>query len=199
MMRALWKKMAVFVFAFAALSMLQTVYAQSIVTSSGDLSMEQPTKAEIAERWLALEKTTDIYVTEPSYAAPYVLGELTEEYLEDTEDHLNFLRYIAHMPAVEQNRLHNTDAQYASVVTAANKTLSHKPTQPADMDYEFWSHGYAGASSSNLAASWKGDALWYSMQQYMDDYGVSNADALGHRRWLLNPSLLYVGFGQAGD
>ena len=162
-MQTLWKKIAVFFAAFTVFSVLQTVHAETVSTPSGDLSMKQPTKAEIAERWLALEKTTDIYAEEPSYTAPYVLGELTEEYLEDTEDHLNFLRYIAHMPAVEQNRLHNTDAQYASVVTAANKTLSHKPTQPADMDYEFWSHGYAGASSSNLAASWKGDALWYSM------------------------------------
>ena len=41
------------------------------------------------------------------------------------------------------------------------------------------------------------DSLYVSLMGCLHDSGTTNISTLGHRRWLLNPTLLNVGFGYA--
>jgi hypothetical protein len=89
------------------------------------------------------------------------------------------------------------------VLAALNRQLNHYPPKPADMDQAFFDKGYRGTSSSNL--------FWYSSSRgppyytpalvvydaWLDDSDAANRNALGHRRWALNPSMAYTGFGLA--
>ena len=57
--------------------------------------------------------------------------------------------------------------------------------------------GYTGASSSNIAMC---SSNKYTLQQclvsgWMNDGDMSNIDRVGHRRWILNPSMKQTGFG----
>ena len=85
-------------------------------------------------------------------------------------------------------------AQGASVVNSVNDVLTHNPEKPAGMSDEVYKIGAEGASHSNIAMGYNNidTSLVYG---YMEDGDSSNIDRLGHRRWLLNPSMKATGFG----
>ena len=83
--------------------------------------------------------------------------------------------------------------QAAALVNAVNNGLSHYPTQPANMELGLYELGSKGASSSNLYA---GDSTLYSnVLGYMSDTDSSNIDRVGHRRWIINPTMKKTMFG----
>jgi uncharacterized protein YkwD len=71
--------------------------------------------------------------------------------------------------------------QSAALMMAANGALSHSP--PSSWRC-YSSDGASGAGSSNLAIGTEGRG---AIDIYMDDFGEANY-AVGHRRWLLNPT-----------
>ena len=79
-----------------------------------------------------------VYVNEPSVAAPYAAGSLTEETLEGALLQANFIRWLAGLEPLELDGALNDLAQHGAVLMAANGTLSHAPGQPEDMDDAFF-------------------------------------------------------------
>lgn len=136
----------------------------------------------------------------PVCSAPYQAGSLRQETLDDALNSVCFMRYLAYLPETLQlsdglNQLSQTGA----VLLAAGGQISHTPAQPADMSDEFYHQGLDSTSTSNLfAANWMENTLLVSATTaYMRDESLYNLPRLGHRRWLLNPAMLYTGFGLA--
>lgn len=171
---------------------------------SGDLAAEKPSIADIQAKYATVTTAETRFDAEPSVTSPYALGELSPSFLDSGLTYFNYIRYLAGLPAVELSEEKNTAAQYGAVVMAANNELAHFPTQPEDMDDAFYQAGCAATSTSNLsmrgtssAGNLRLDVLQSAIAGQMSDSGSNNLSALGHRRWLLSPRLLYTGFGCA--
>lgn len=136
--------------------------------------------------------------TQPQLSAPYAPGAVAQESLDDALAMLNQMRYIAGLGNnVVLNNEYNEMAQAGAFVNAVNNKMSHHPDRPDGMSDELYDLGYEGASSSNLAwASWN-SSLGQFVELWMDDSDSSNISALGHRRWILNPTMQATGFGYA--
>ena len=176
-------------------------------TGSSDLKVDYHTKEDIAKYIKnhpvdnAYKNTFDVV---PSTSSPYSLGKVSDSTLNDACTLLNTYRYIAGIPAnVTLKSEYIELAQAASVVNAANKKMTHYPTQPAGMDNEMYQKGADGAGRSNIAYGW---ASWttdrYNIGEFIDTGWMSDADTgnrkmVGHRRWVLNPSMSQTGFGLA--
>ncbi len=134
------------------------------------------------------------YDEEPSTEAPYNPGKLSDRSTEAGFNALNQARYIAGIPAdVEYDADYTARAQAGALLNAVNNKLDHYPDQPADMSDELYDLGYSGTSSSNLA---RGPvSLASSIILWMSDSDSYNISAVGHRRWILEPSMKKAGFG----
>lgn len=172
--------------------------AKEAVTTVG-LSVAQHSQSEIRQyiRNHPAPMVSNVYDEEPSSVQPYALGKLSSKSLTYALNALNQMRYIAGIgDHVELNDSYNELTQAAALVNAANDALSHYPAKPEGMDDALYNLGSSGASSSNIAMGT--DSLVYSVRLWMDDSDSSNIDALGHRRWALNPTMTKTGFGAVG-
>lgn len=162
-----------------------------------------PDQQAIADHWSALTPAdTQPYLTLPSVLSPYLIGELTPEYLASGLQYLNFLRGLAGLQQVTLSDHLCVQAQYGAVLLAANDTLTHSPEKPADMEASFFRMGANAAASSNLSMRFgfdQGALLQSALQGHMDEDSPLNRLDLGHRRWLLDPLLGKVGFGLAAS
>lgn len=134
----------------------------------------------------------------PVTEAPFGLGKLSNETLDSAVKMLNQIRYIAGIPYdVALDDSYNEKAQAASLANYVNDELSHTPAQPAGMPDDMYGLAQNGAGSSNIA--WGSSASWklnrFIVMSWMEDGDSSNIDRVGHRRWLLNPSMKKTGFG----
>ena len=174
---------------------------QITLMHSGDLNAAKPTRAQLISKWAEVTSASNFFADAPSVTAPYAAGALSEQFLESGLTHLNFMRYAAGLAPVQLSDELNDSAQHGAVVMAANNVLSHYPTQPADMDSTFYNKGADATAKSNISMRsgyYNYNPLQSSTQGCMDDSSSSsNLACLGHRRWLLNPPLLNVGFGYA--
>ncbi len=87
------------------------------------------------------------------------------------------------------------------MLLAAEDDFSHEPVRPKDMPQTFYQRGLDSASSSNLYAYYGSEdhIVALSVDAYMEDSDTSNLSEVGHRRWILNPALKRIGFGQAAS
>ena len=165
--------------------------------SSGAASLPKLSKEEIrlllAANPLDMTDGDQNFDVLPSLTAPYAPGKVKDELLQRTADRLSALRRIAGLPGVELDEDLCENAQYGAVLVAASE-FGHYPPRPDDMDEAFYEKGYEATSSSNLSG---GRQLLSTPDGFMEDSGLNNVSALGHRRWQLNPALKYVGFGYA--
>lgn len=176
--------------------------AQTLSRRAYGVDLQHPGKAEIAAQWNKVTSADTIFKATPSITAPYVAGALTEDFLESGLTYLNYVRFVAGLPAVTLDDTLNADAQHGAVVLAAIDELTHYPSQPAGMDDAFYKRGADATSSSNISARWGysdlTEMLKSSISGCMDDNSsLGNLQTVGHRRWLLNPRLGKVGFGYA--
>ena len=108
------------------------------------------------------------------------------------EDVLARVRWFRAMAGVDTNISLNLEssrlAQEAALVMKANNDLSHEPTSSWDC---FTDDAYEGASHSNLSL---GDYGVASIDGYIEDWGSDNLP-VGHRRWILDPTLAEIGTG----
>lgn len=132
-----------------------------------------------------------------SVKPPYALGSVSKASLKDGLNALNTMRYIAGIPAnVKLDSTYTKKCQAATLVNAANQELSHYPAKPNGMTDSMYKPGKEGAGSSNLAwASWQTSLSFSVVRQWMEDGDSYNIDRVGHRRWILNPSMKKTGFG----
>ena len=164
--------------------------------------LQHPSKEAIAAQWATVTDATSTYATRPTVKAPYAAGALTDDFLESGITYMNYVRFVAGLPDVVLDPTFNTDAQHGAVVLAAIDELTHYPLRPADMDSAFFKRGYDATTSSNISARYgyrdQTIMLQSSVEGCMNDNNsLGNLSSVGHRRWVLNPTLGKVGFGYA--
>ena len=188
----------------------QNAASPAVYTRSGVSGVRDRSAEDLRQAWEAIPVPSRRYDEWPSTANPYRLGRLSEEFLRQNLDTLNFFRLAAGLPAVGYTDADNTDAQYGAVLLAAADTLAHNPPRPVGMSDDFYRRGRTAASAGNIAAvqlgGWDAESVEQSkrrsavpmiMRNYLDGFGsVSRAD-MPHRRWILYPALQSVGFGCA--
>lgn len=195
------KKLSILVSALFCLVVLATT-ASAIDYEIYGLDVEYPTQEQIALYYQTYDMgkgVSDTYAVEPVLTAPYAAGVLSNTTLTQGLNTVNYVRYIAGLNwDVTLNDSFNTYAAASSLVNRISGGLSHYPTQPADMDYSLYIQGYSGAGKSNI--SYGSSTLYYNIiNGWMGDYSSqANLDAVGHRRWILNPAMTATGFGAAG-
>lgn len=134
------------------------------------------------------------YAVKPKLKAPYAPGKPSKTNLQEGLNALNAMRYIAGLDAnVTLDETYNELAQAAALVNHINGKTSHSPSQPKGMSKALYDKGYQGASSSNLYPGRSNIASAHV--GYMDDSDPTNIDCVGHRRWILNPTMGKTGVG----
>ena len=136
------------------------------------------------------------YKEEPDVFAPYNLGSLTQKTIDNAQNMVNVVRYVAGLSGmtVEDASL-SKSAQAAALANAANGELSHYPRRPRDMSDNMYNLAQEGASSSNIAMTSGRMTLPMSIRMYLSDADSGNRSRVGHRRWILYPTLYKIGFG----
>lgn len=172
----------------------------SLTTYAAGLNVEYHSIEEIKNKEkeiIPLMDKADKMAEQPVKTAPYSLGAVSQETKNDTMTILNFVRYVAGVPAnVQIKEEYQTLSQGAALINAANGGLSHFPAQAAGMSDAMYQICAEGAGSSNIAV---GDWNTYNtILGWMSDNFGSNVSTVGHRRWFLNPTMQYTGIGIVG-
>lgn len=121
-------------------------------------------------------------------------GSLADGAIADTIRRIDLFRWLAGLDGVGHDPAFDADAQACSVLAAhwdfGRQESPHTPSPDATCYSEA---GRRAASTSNL--SWGVRHPANTIDGFMEDAGANNVDALGHRRWILNPPLGLVGVG----
>ncbi len=176
---------------------LRSTTTTTRATTSGSVSGER-TASDIRRMWDSLRPSYSgsPYTSQPSWRSPYKTGALAEGFLQDGVNMVNFVRYLARVPYdVELSDDLNELGQYGAVISAANGNISHQPSRPSGMPNDFYELAKKSCGSANLG--WGYADIAQSIRSYMQDEDTGNMDRVGHRRWIINPPLRYIGFGFA--
>ncbi len=163
------------------------------------------TRKDIVEKWLSYDKVdaVKIFDDKPAATAPYRTGKLNQAFLSQAQLYFNYLRYAAGLPDILLDDTLTGKAQHGAVLLAANGELTHTPSKPADMSDAFYQLGSSSTATSNISMRYIFDSrkiLTSSLQGCIDDSNSKeNMLVVGHRQWMLNPKLLYTGFGYAAN
>lgn len=166
--------------------------------AASQYSKKLPSQNEIRAKYQKYSFELDsnaTYTKQYSLSAPFATGDISDSDRQNALNAINFCRYIAGLPDdVKMTDEYNTYAQAASLVNAVNGSLNHTPKRPSGMDDALYSRCYDGSSRSNIAMGYPNlaDSV---ITGYMEDSDAGNISRVGHRRWLLCPSLEYVGIG----
>ena len=119
-------------------------------------------------------------------------GTVNPEYLRATLRRINYFRAMSGLPGnVVFDAVHNAHCQQAALMMANARMVSHEPPR----SWKFYTREAAlAAQHGDLTLNWRGDQGPGAIDRYMDDFGDKNA-CVGHRRWLLAPSVNIMGTG----
>ncbi len=157
-----------------------------------------PTESEIKDKYnkLNFNSVSNKFIELPQISAPYSTGKLSSEFVSTGLDYLNFIRYVEGLNEVSLDESKIDLAQHGAVLMAALSNLSHTPSKPQDMEQDFYELGYQATITSNIAwTSYSVNNLKEFVDMWIKDDDIYNMSSLGHRRWLLNPEMLYTAFG----
>ncbi|MCR5119524.1 MAG: CAP domain-containing protein [Lachnospiraceae bacterium] len=171
---------------------------------TGFISAEKPSKEQLAGYYDSIKKVSSIYEQKPDVTAEsYKIAKLSEDAKANVLGWINYYRKAAGLTEVTWSDEAATDAAYGALVLAMNDTgLSHEPPKPEGMSDEDYEKGYKATGSSNISYctdSTGANVLKTAIQGQMRDDSSSNLMTLGHRRWLLYPSLKTTGIGTANN
>lgn len=170
-------------------------------TKEGDTTLQTPSTVDIIARYKASPwnmTMSNTYSDNPSTKNPYKAGHLSDESLHNALNLLNFIRYVAGIPAdVTLNEDYIELAQAGALVNCVNNELSHTPKQPSGFPDELYEKAKKGCGSSNIAYNY-GNMARSLLNGWMYDGDSDNIGVMGHRRWVLNPSMTQTGFGAVG-
>lgn len=142
--------------------------------------------------------------------APYSPGKLSPVNQQSALNLLNQLRFIAGLDGNVSLFTEQEDAMAATALVLrlyseqyksqnGKDILTHYPGRAAaiaDAAYDaLYSAGYAGAGRSNIAM---GYTVTGALLAYMSDSDANNIATVGHRRWILNPTMGRTVFGANG-
>ena len=151
------------------------------------------TRSGICARWKAghVITTPQAFMPGGGSCAP---GALKPGAIEDTLTRIDMFRWLAGLDPVENDPTFDVDAQACSTIAAFWDFMRPANPHMPPEDSTCWSaQGQRGAGSSNI--SWGVRHPANSIDSFIEDAGANNVDALGHRRWILNPPLGPVGVG----
>ena len=142
-----------------------------------------------------------LFAETPSLEPPYAAGVLSDEQINSALDTLNVLRALAGLPEVAEDGALNDLAQHGAVLSAVRSEITHAPEPVAGMPDDFYALGAAAAARCNLALfNWHEPRLAArAMVFFMQDDTAGNLADLGHRRWMLSPTMGKAGLGLALD
>jgi len=198
-MKILRKITAVFVSSIIAFTCFGFLNAKDHVDASSGVGVAYRTQDEI-KAYIASHTYSDsgvTYAESPSTSSPLSLGQISYTTEESALNKLNIYRYIAGLDEVTINTEYSKYAQGAALISAVNKTMSHTPSRPSEMDDSMYNTCYTGARSSNLYMGLS--SLTRSVDGWMSDSDSHNIQMVGHRRWILNPAMGSTGFGCVGS
>ena len=138
------------------------------------------------------------YAETPVTSGTYKAGELE---LSEQVSALNTVRLIRYIAGLSDNVYlfdpYTQRAQAAALLNYVNGKASHKPESVEGMNQTLTADAILGAADSNIDhTSWQNNSLKSSIiYAWMFDSDLANISTLGHRRWILNPSLSMTGFG----
>ncbi len=165
---------------------------------SGDLAMAKLSREEIAQllRDNPLGYAGEAMAQPASTTAPYALGQVSDAALNTALGRFNALRRLAGLGPVTLDAEFTRRSQHGAVLLAATGKLTHHPDKPADMDEEFYQWGHNATSCCNIYQG-TGATLPQAVEAFFDDSDAGNLPMLGHRRWMLSPTMSKTGFGFA--
>ena len=139
------------------------------------------------------------YEQKPSVAPPYDAGALTVAARSEALGFLNFARWLAGLDPVVESEIYDYQCQHGATLLAALDYVDHNAPRPADMDDNFYDSAHIATSSGCIARfNWmRQTILREGVEYFLRDDGEENLNALGHRRWALNPRMSATGFGLA--
>lgn len=134
-----------------------------------------------------------------------VAGKLADSTLKEGLDLINMIRKAAGLGEVTLDGTYNEYAQNGALIMKASEGtiingidyggLSHNPIRANNVTDEQNALGIKGTRNGNIGLGHT--SLTESiLNGYMYDGDRSNIAAMGHRRWILNPTMGKVGFGQ---
>ena len=135
------------------------------------------------------------YDIQPKTTSPYNSGKISKETYDDALKYLNSLRFAAGLSYnVGTTDEYNKLAQDASLLCQINNLLAHEgQPKPKNMDKKLYDSAAKGCRTSNLANGCHN--LNSSIQCWVSDEDEGNFDRMGHRRWVLNPTMKNTGLG----
>lgn len=170
--------------------------SSSPLRSSGLTSLPKLSKDQITQLLTSnpLGYAGDAFATLPSTTAPYGAGEVSGAALMAALNRLNLLRRLAGLNSVTLDSGLTGRAQHGAVLLAAVEELTHFPDQPGDMPGDFYDQGLNATSSCNIYMG-ANATLPQAVDAFMDDSDGGNLPMLGHRRWMLSPTMGKTGLG----
>lgn len=147
------------------------------------------TAREVCDRWAAdyPKQATTVFTAGAGTCDP---GTIDMTAHADAMRRVNLYRWLLGLDPASVDWNNQAKAQQAALMMDANNALSHSP--PSSWQC-YTADGAAAAGSSNLALGYGSPAD--TVDGYMRDRGTPS---LGHRRWIISPSLGQVGFGHHG-
>jgi uncharacterized protein YkwD len=143
-----------------------------------------------------LRQAQALYEVQPDIAACHA-GELSEVTRKDAIDTVNAIRSHHGLSPVAYDRISEPESMQAALIMAANGRLSHAP--PADWKCHS-AAGAKGAATSNLSGGVIAPNLAFSSVEQTLVNWLTDArnvrSGIGHRRWLLNPFMRSLSYGQ---
>ncbi|MDE6214088.1 MAG: CAP domain-containing protein, partial [Lachnospiraceae bacterium] len=183
-------------------------YSSADGTRSGESGKRQtPSTVDIIQRYQDYPWSLSVantYSANPSTKNPYKAGQLSNDSLVNALNLMNFIRYVAGIPSDveldysdERHIGYIEKAQAGALVNCVNGVLSHVPQQPKGFPDDLYALGKEGCGSSNIAYNY-GNIAQSLLNGWMYDGDSTNIASMGHRRWILNPSMTQTGFGAVG-
>ncbi|GAA0388738.1 S-layer homology domain-containing protein [Paenibacillus motobuensis] len=193
--------------AAAAAVLMTTILSANAAYAKHNVNehVQQHTRAEIVQKMkeYVSERSDEEYLWEEAYEekpdinSSYSPGKLKEAYIREGLKAVNWVRYLAGLPDdIEADLTLGNQQQAAALLNAVHGELNHYPTQPQGMSASLYSLGANGAKSSNIAYG-ADNFMEAVVDLYMADSSTGNIDRVGHRRWILNPSMKKTMFGAA--
>jgi len=119
------------------------------------------------------------------------VGTITQQSRNATLNALNYARNLAGLNNAYLDSRLNYNASQAALMMGANKTVSHSPGSNWKC---YTAAGYDGASHGNLIHTYGTINSGNQLDLYLSEPGGNN-EAVGHRRWILNPNMGPIGLG----
>ena len=137
-------------------------------------------------------------ITPKTKASPFNSGKISKITYDIALKYMNLLRYTTGLSYnIGMTEKYNQLTQDASLLCQLNNKLAHVGhPKPKDLDKKLYDSGAKGCDECNLGMGHEN--LMSSVNGWASDEDAHNFPRVGHRRWLLNPTMKNTGFGYVG-